>query len=83
MAISLDRLKNLVILCGPMRRHHAGGGLRAPWPPARRWARQLFLRTDHPQLDLDFLAIAEIAIARHNDACDNTFPWRFVRVDLE
>ena len=27
--------------------------------------------------------VAEIAIARHNDACDNTCPWRFVRVDLE
>ncbi|MGO9812127.1 MAG: hypothetical protein ACLP53_15305 [Isosphaeraceae bacterium] len=30
MAISLDRLENPVILFGPVLRHHAGGGLRAP-----------------------------------------------------
>jgi hypothetical protein len=36
-----------------------------------------------PEVRRDSDTVAEIAIARHNDACDNTFPWRFVRVDLE
>src|SRR5208337_4363758 len=42
---------------GPVLRHHAGGGLRAPRPPSRRWARQPFLRADHPHLNLDLLAL--------------------------
>jgi hypothetical protein len=57
MAISLDRLENPVIFFGPVLRHHAGRGLRAPRPPPRRWAWQPFLRSDHPHLNLDLLAI--------------------------
>jgi hypothetical protein len=62
MAISLDRLENPVILFGPVLRHHAGGGLRAPRPPSRRWARQPFLRTDHPHLNLDLLALGHAQV---------------------
>ncbi|MGZ3391271.1 MAG: hypothetical protein ACXVCF_16990, partial [Isosphaeraceae bacterium] len=61
MAISLDRLENPVILFGPVLRHHASGGLRAPRPPSRRWARQPFLRTDHPHVNLDLLALFGLA----------------------
>src|SRR5208282_6807145 len=62
MAISLDRFENPVILFGPVLRHHAGGGLRAPRPPSRRWARQPFLRTDHPHLNLDLLALGHAQV---------------------
>src|SRR5208337_1743489 len=62
MAISLDRLENPVILFGPVLRHHADGGLRAPRPPSRRWARQPFLRTDHPHLNLDLLAVNDAKV---------------------
>src|ERR1035438_5496018 len=58
----VDFFQNPVILFGPVLRHHAGGGLRAPRPPSRWWARQLFLRTDHPHLNLDLLAINDTEV---------------------
>jgi len=42
--------------------------------------------TPRPHPEKRYLAgatVAEMAIARHNDACDNTCPCRFIRIDLE
>src|SRR5271165_3897773 len=33
-----------------------------PRPPSRRWARQPFLRTDHPHLNLDLLALGHAQV---------------------
>src|ERR1035441_5062536 len=81
MAISLDRLENPVILFSPVLRHHAGGGLRAPRPPSRWWARQLFLRTDHPHPNLDLLAINDTEVFVEFDGLAVDFAMQCLRHD--
>src|SRR5208337_4609761 len=81
MAISLDHLENPVILFGPVLRHHAGGGLLASRPPSRRWTRQPFLRTDHPHLNLDFLAVNDAEVFVEFDGLAMDFAMQGLRHD--